>query len=44
VGRLELRSHSKPFAGIVIEKNCLVAEPELDEKRAGAFDRRGVGK
>jgi len=38
VGRLDFRSYAQSFTGFIIERNKLVAEPELDEERAGAFD------
>jgi hypothetical protein len=38
VGRLDFRSYTQSLASFIIERDELVAEPELDEERAGAFD------
>ena len=36
--RLDFGSYAQSFAGFIIEWDELIAEPELDEEGAGAFD------
>jgi hypothetical protein len=38
VRRLDFGSYAQSFAGFIVERDELVAEPELDEEWAGAFD------